>query len=125
MKRTTIKDIARQLGVNPSTVSRALKDHPDIGLTLRNEIKQLADQLHYRPNHMAVYLRQRSSRLVGLIVPEVTMFFYPSVIRGIQNVLHEHGYNLIMLPSNESLEREMENIQMQITMQSKCLKSLE
>ncbi|MBK7936302.1 MAG: LacI family DNA-binding transcriptional regulator [Lewinellaceae bacterium] len=111
MKRTTIKDIARQLGVNPSTVSRAMKDHPDIGLTLRNEIKQLADQLHYRPNHMAVYLRQRSSRLVGLIVPEVTMFFYPSVIRGIQNVLHEHGYNLIMLPSNESLEREMENIQ--------------
>lgn len=111
MKRTTIKDIAQQLGVNPSTVSRALKDHPDIGLALRTEIKQLAERLHYRPNHMAVYLRQRSSRLIGLITPEVTMFFYPSVIRGIQNVLHEHGYNLIMLPSNESQEREIENIQ--------------
>lgn len=110
MKRTTIKDIAQQLGINPSTVSRALKDHPDIGLALRTEIKKLANQLHYRPNHMAVYLRQRSSRLVGLIIPEVTMFFYPSVIKGIQDVLHDAGYNLIMLPSNESLEREIENI---------------
>jgi DNA-binding LacI/PurR family transcriptional regulator len=96
--------------VNPSTVSRALKDHPDIGATLRAEIKELAERMHYRPNHMAVYLRQRNSRMIGLIVPEVTMFFYPSVIRGIQNVLREHGYNLIMLPSNESLEREIENI---------------
>ena len=111
MKRTTIKDIAQQLGINPSTVSRALKDHPDIGLALRTEIKKLAHQLHYRPNHMAVYLRQRSSRLIGLIIPEVTMFFYPSVIKGIQNVLHDAGYNLIMLPSNESLERDIENIQ--------------
>lgn len=110
MKRTTIKDIAQQLGVNPSTVSRALKDHPDIGVELRTQIKELADRLHYRPNQVAVYLRQRSSRLIGLITPEVTMFFYPSVIKGIQQVLHEHGYNLIMLPSNESLEREIENI---------------
>lgn len=110
MKRTTIKDIAQQLGVNPSTVSRALKDHPDIGLALRNQIKQLAHELHYRPNHMAVYLRQRGSRLIGLIIPEVTMFFYPSVIKGIQDVLHEQGYNLVMLPSNESLEREIDNI---------------
>ncbi|MCA0236516.1 MAG: LacI family transcriptional regulator [Bacteroidetes bacterium] len=110
MKRTTIKDIAQQLGINPSTVSRALKDHPDIGAALRAEIKQLAAQMHYRPNHMAVYLRQRSSKLIGLIVPEVTMFFYPSVMKGIQNVLHDAGYNLIMLPSNESLEREVENI---------------
>lgn len=110
MKRTTIKDIAQQLGINPSTVSRALKDHPDIGLALRTEIKKLAVQMHYRPNHMAVYLRQQSSRLIGLIVPEVTMFFYPSVIKGIQNVLHDAGYNLIMLPSNESLDREIANI---------------
>ncbi len=110
MKRTTIKDIAQRLGINPSTVSRALKDHPDIGAPLRAEIKKLAVQLHYRPNQMAVYLRQQSSRLIGLIVPEVTMFFYPSVMKGIQEVLHEAGYNLIMLPSNESLEREIDNI---------------
>jgi LacI family transcriptional regulator len=110
MKRPTIKDIARQLGVNPSTVSRALKDHPDIGVTLRTEIKKLAEALHYRPNQMAVQLRQRSSRLIGLIVPEVTMFFYPSVIKGIQSILHEQGYNLIMLSSDESPKRELDNI---------------
>lgn len=110
MKRTTIKDIANQLGVNPSTVSRALKDHPDISPALREEIKELAERLHYRPNQMAVYLRRRSSRLIGLITPEITMFFYPSVIKGIQDILYEHGYNLIMLPSNESPEREIENL---------------
>jgi LacI family transcriptional regulator len=110
MKRTTIKDIARRLGVNPSTVSRGLKDHPDIGVALRMEIKRLAEELHYRPNQMAVQLRQRSSRLIGLIIPEVTMFFYPSVIKGMQQVLQDHGYSLMMLPSNESPERELENI---------------
>ena len=110
MKRTTIKDIARQLGVAPSTVSRALKDHPDIGLALRTEIKKLAEELHYRPNQLAVHLRQRSSKLIGLIVPEITMFFYPSVIKGIQEIIQEHGYNLIMLSSHESPEKEMENI---------------
>lgn len=110
MKRITIKDIAKRLNVNPSTVSRALKDHPDIGPDLRSKIKKLAEELHYRPNQMAVQLRQRQSRLIGLIVPELTMFFYPSVLRGIQDVLHEPGYNLVMLPSNESPERELENI---------------
>ena len=110
MKRTTIKDIAKRLGVNPSTVSRALKDHPDIGAALRLEIKNLAEELHYRPNQMALRLRQRSSRLIGLIIPEVTMFFYPSVIKGIQQVLHKQHYNLMMLLSDESPERQLENI---------------
>lgn len=110
MKRTTIKDIARRLGVNPSTVSRALKDHPDIGVALRLEIKKMAEAMHYRPNRLALQLRQSNSRLIGLIVPEVTMFFYPSVIKGIQQVLQEQHYNLIMLPSNESPTMELENI---------------
>lgn len=110
MKRTTIKDIARQLGVNPSTVSRALKDHPDIGFALRQEIKKLADAMHYRPNPMAVQLRQRQSKVIGLIVPEMTMFFYPSVIKGIHEVIEQSGYHLMMLSSNESPERELENI---------------
>ena len=110
MKRTTIKDIAKRLDVNPSTVSRALKDHPDIGAALRLEIHRLAEEMHYRPNHLAMRLRQRSSRLIGLIVPEVTMFFYPSVIKGIQHILHEKHYQLLMLLSDESPERELENI---------------
>ncbi|MBL7828120.1 MAG: LacI family DNA-binding transcriptional regulator [Saprospiraceae bacterium] len=110
MKKTTIKDIARELGVNPSTVSRALNNHPDIGLAMRAEVKQLAEKMHYRPNQTAVHLRSQQSRLIGLIVPEMTMFFYPSVIKGIQEALDKKGYHLVMLSSNESAEQEMENL---------------
>lgn len=111
MKRTTIKDLAQQIGVNPSTISRALKDHPDISPTLRAEVKALAEKLQYRPNNLAIHLRQRSSRLIGLVIPAGTMFFYPSVIKAIENVLHDAGFSLLMLHSNESLERETENVQ--------------
>lgn len=110
MKRFTIKDIARRLGVNPSTVSRALKDHPDIGPALREEIKKTAVEMNYKPNPLAVQLRQGGSRQVGLVVPEMTMFFYPSVIKGIEEVLHAAGYYLMILASNESNERELENL---------------
>jgi LacI family transcriptional regulator len=110
MKRSTIKDVANRLGVNPSTVSRALKDHPDIGLALREEIKRVALEMKYTPNQMAVQLRQRQRQLVGLVIPEITMFFYPSVIRGIEEVLEPRGYQLVMLPSNESPAREAQNL---------------
>lgn len=110
MKRSTIKDVANRLGVNPSTVSRALKDHPDIGQSLREEIKRVAAEMRYTPNLMAVQLRQRQSHLIGLVIPEITMFFYPSVIRGIEEVLEPRGYQLVMLPSNESPVREAQNL---------------
>ena len=110
MKRSTIRDVASRLGVNPSTVSRALKDHPDIGLALREEIKRVAAEMRYTPNQMAVQLRQRQSHLIGLVIPEITMFFYPSVIRGIEEVLEPRGYQLVMLPSNESPVREAQNL---------------
>ncbi|MCK6692915.1 MAG: LacI family transcriptional regulator, partial [Thermoanaerobaculia bacterium] len=84
MGKITIKDLAQQLGVNPSTISRALKDHPDISPALRKQVKQLAEALHYRPNPLAVHLRRRKSNLVGLVVPNITMFFYPYLIEGIE-----------------------------------------
>ena len=110
MKRATIKDIANIAGVNISTVSRALKDHPDIGLDLRNKIKRLAEELHYHPNLMAVQLRKQKSNLIGLIIPEAYMFFFPSVIKGISDVIQEYGYKLLVLQSGEKLEREIENV---------------
>ncbi len=108
--RTTIKDIARVLGINVSTVSRALKDHKDISIDTRNEVKRVANELHYHPNLMAINLRNRRSRLIGLIIPEITMFFFPSVIQGIEDVLHRRGYNLLMLQSSDLLQREVENV---------------
>ena len=75
MKRATIKDIAKALDVNPSTVSRALSDHPDISAAVKRAVKEMAAQLHYHPNHLAINLRKRRSRLIGLIIPEISMFF--------------------------------------------------
>ena len=110
MKRITIRDIATRLNVNPSTVSRALKNHPDIGLEMRNEVQRLAAELHYHPNSLAINLRKQQSRLIGLIIPEVTMFFFPSVIKGIEQVVRERGYNLLVLQSKEALSREIEKL---------------
>ena len=110
MKRATIKDIAAMVGVSISTVSRALKDHPDIGEGLRNKIKELAQVLNYHPNMMAVQLRKQKSNIIGLIYPEAHMFFFPSIIKGISEVVQKAGYKLLVLHSSESYEREVENV---------------
>jgi LacI family transcriptional regulator len=110
-KRATIKDIAKDLGVSVSTVSRGLKDHPDISVGLRAQIKQRAEELHYHPNQMASGLRKRSSKIIALIIPEITMFFFPSVIKGIEEVVKQNGYQLLVLQSNDRLESERQNIE--------------
>jgi LacI family transcriptional regulator len=110
MKRATIKDIAVIVGVNVSTVSRALRDHPDIGLALRTKIKQLAQDLHYHPNMLAVQLRKQKSNTIGLIIPEANMYFVPSVIKGISDAVQKGGYRLLVLQSGESFEQELENV---------------
>jgi len=109
MNRITIKDIAKLLEVNPSTVSRALKDHPDIGEVTKNKIKRVARELGYRPNYQAIRFRQNKSGLIGLIIPEMGMFFFPSIIQAIEEITKKNGYNLIILQSNESIEKEKEN----------------
>lgn len=109
MARITIKDIARKLNINPSTVSRALRDHPDVSASLRENIKQLADKMGYKPNLMAINLRRGSSHTIGLIIPEIASFFFPSLIKAVEEATHAKGYNLLVLHSNDSLDREIEN----------------
>lgn len=109
MGRITIKDIARLLDVNPSTVSRALKDHPDISQETKEMIQNLAKELGYRPNHQAIHFRNRKSGLIGLIIPHMEMFFFPYVVQAVEEVCRSNGYNLIVFQSNESLEKEIEN----------------
>ena len=111
MKRITIKDIANIAQVSISTVSRALKDHPDIGLPLREKIKQLAVAMKYHPNMTAVQLRKQKSNIIGLIIPEANMYFFPSVMKGISEVIQKSGYNLLVFQSNDDLQQEMENVQ--------------
>jgi len=105
--RVTIKDIARELGVSPSTVSRAIKDHPDISPETKKLVNDLVEKLKYRPNAMALSLRSSKSKLIALIVPEIIHHFFSSVISGIEEIAQEAGYHVMIFQSNETYEREV------------------
>jgi LacI family transcriptional regulator len=111
----TIIDIARFLGISKSTVSRALRDHPDISNETKEAVRNIANELNYIKNTAASSLRYKKSNLIGLIVPEISYFFFPSVINGIEELVHKNGYNLLILQSKESYEREVENIDILIS----------
>ncbi len=111
MRRTTIKDLAEMLNISASTVSRALKDHPDISSSVKLRVKEAAETFNYIPNDFAINFRKNSSKVIGLIVPEITMFFVPSIINGISAVLNKEGYHFFILSSNDSYETEKQNIQ--------------
>jgi DNA-binding LacI/PurR family transcriptional regulator len=106
----TIKDIARELGISPSTVSRALKDHPDISKATRDAVNELAERWNYRPNPIALSLKSGSSKTVGVIIPDVVHYFFSTVISGIEDVLYQRDYNMILCHSNELWEQEVKNI---------------
>lgn len=105
--QVTIKDIARELGISPSTVSRALKDHPDISPETKKAVNELAEKLNYQPNIVALNLRQRKTNTIGVIIPEIVHFFFSTVISGIEDIAYEAGYNVILAQSNESYQREV------------------
>lgn len=107
----TIKDIAKKLGVSPSTVSRALKDHPEISPKTKKVVTELANLLGYKPNEIALSLRSRKSKIIGLIIPEIVHHFFSSVISGIEEIAIEEGYNVMIFQSNESYTREVLNTQ--------------
>lgn len=105
--QVTIKDIARELGISPSTVSKALKNHPDISETTRTLVSELARKLKYNPNPIALSLRSSRSKIIGLIIPEIIHHFFSSVISGIEDVAYDAGYNVMIYQSNESYNREV------------------
>ncbi len=106
MKKVTIVDIARELGLSPSTVSRALNGvgrmHPDT----RRQIVDLAGQWGYHPNPHAQRLKKSNTSTIGLIVPELTHHFYSQIVKGVDSVLDIHGYQQIICVSNEEFEKE-------------------
>jgi LacI family transcriptional regulator len=108
-KRTekTIVDIAEELELSVSTVSRALNDHPNISAKTKEKVKKMARKMGYRPNTMAAGLRNNKSKTIGLVVPRISMFFPATISTVIQNKLQEHGYNLLICQSNDSLEQEI------------------
>jgi len=110
----TIIDIAKILGLSKSTISRALKNHPDISQKTKDAVSSVAESLKYVPNTVASSFRNKKSKIIGLIVPQISNFFFPSVVRGIEEVVHNLGYTLLILQSNESYEREVENLKILI-----------
>jgi LacI family transcriptional regulator len=105
----TIKDLARELKISPSTVSRALKDHPDISKETKRAVNELAKRLNYQPNAVALSLKQRRSNTIGVIIPEIVHYFFSSVISGIEDIAYDAGFNVIICQSNERYEREVAN----------------
>lgn len=116
--QVTIKDIARELGVSPSTVSRALKDHPDISPATKNQVRELVERLKYKPNAVALSLRSRKTNTIALVVPEIVHHFFSSVISGIEEVAQKEGYHVMIFQSNESYEREVAIIQSLASLQA-------
>ncbi|MEI6741139.1 MAG: LacI family DNA-binding transcriptional regulator [Gemmatimonadaceae bacterium] len=105
-RRVTLKDIARHLGLSLPTVSRALADHPDISDETKARVREAAQAMHYVPNLRARYLRAKSSRLLALIMPEMHMFFFPSLMTGVSRVAQENDYSLIVFQSDNSVAQE-------------------
>ncbi|MDA3929979.1 MAG: LacI family DNA-binding transcriptional regulator [Prolixibacteraceae bacterium] len=110
--QVTIKDIARELGISPSTVSRALKDHPDISKETKKAVTDLAKKLNYQPNAIALSLKHSKSFTIGVIIPETVHYFFSTVISGIEDIAYEAGYNIMICQSNELYDREKSNANM-------------
>ena len=108
MKRqVTIKDIAMKLGISTSTVSRALKDHPDISLKTRAAVQELAKLLGYKPNLIALNLKHSRTNTIGFLVPEVQHYFFSTVLNGVEEVAYKENYSVMVFQSKESYLREV------------------
>ena len=106
----TLKQIAEELGISITTVSKALKEYPDVSKKTRKLVRETASLLNYKPNSFAVNLRTRESKTIGLIIPEIVHHFFSSVIKGIISQAEKKGYLVITLQSNESYELEKKQI---------------
>jgi len=110
--RATLKHISEQLDLSISTVSRALKDHPDIAEQTKRRVRELAELMEYEPNAFAIQLRTNASRLIGVIVPEISGFFYHAFIGGLEQEARSWGYSLMILQSEDDPAREAANLRL-------------
>jgi len=107
----TIHDIARELKISASTVSRALNDNPRISLKTKEKIKVVADRLGYRPNSLASNLRNKKSNTIGIVVPLINRHFFSSVISGAEDVAYKAGYTVVISQSNDLAAKEINIVQ--------------
>ena len=107
---STLKKLSEKLGLSISTVSRALKDHPDISPATRKRVKDLAELTEYEPNTFALNLRTNKSKIIGVIVPYFQNLFYEYFIAALDEEVRKEGYSLLILQSGESVEAELKNL---------------
>ncbi|RYU78698.1 LacI family DNA-binding transcriptional regulator [Hymenobacter persicinus] len=110
-RRASITDLAKALGLSPSTVSRALSDHGEISAATKLRVRQLAQELNYLPNNLAAALRKGRSNTLGIIMPHINGYYFPAVMNGIEKVASRAGFKVMMCQSNEDLNREKQNIE--------------
>ena len=109
--QTTIIDIAKALGIAPSTVSRALNNSSEINVNTRNEILKVANELDYKPNFLAQSLHRGETHTIGVVIPDIQRPFFAGVLAGIQKVASEAGYRVMICQSNELHNSETLNVQ--------------
>jgi LacI family transcriptional regulator len=110
VKPMTIKDLASFLKVSPSTVSRALNNHPDISLEVRQRVQQLAEELQFKPNSFAANFRKKQSKLIAVVLPKIYRSFIPDVIEGITKKLSAHQFQTLVLITEDQFTSEAEAI---------------
>jgi LacI family transcriptional regulator len=110
MTNTTLKLLAQQLQLSISTVSRALKDHPDISAATKAKVNALANSLDYEPNAYAIQLRTQNSKIFGVIVPAISNLFYDSFISAVEEESRKNGYALMILQSSNQVDIELDNL---------------
>ena len=109
--KITLKKIAQELNVSISTVSKSLKDSHEIGKETRERIKAFAKSHGYRPNSIALSLKNRKTKTIGVIIPDVVHYFFALVVNGIEQVARKNGYNVVVALSYESFEKEVVNME--------------
>src|SRR5215469_4687810 len=105
-KLPTIKEIAKQLNVSVSTVSRALHDHPGIGMRTKMRVQELARELDYEPNQTAIFFKQRKTFTIGVVIPNLKEEFFSEAVNGIEDVATGHKYSVLISQSKDDVERE-------------------
>lgn len=110
-KKVTLKQIAKELDVSISTVSKSLRDSPEISEDTRQKVQAFAKLYHYKPNNIALSLKNKKTKTICIIIPEIIHHFFATVISGVEHVANDKGYNVIVCLSDESFDKEVINME--------------
>ena len=111
-RKVTLKQIAKELDVSISTVSKSLRNSSEIGEETRLKVQAFAKFFNYKPNNIALSLKNRKTKSIGIIIPEIVHYFFSTVINGIEQVANENGYSVVICLSDDSFDKEVLNMEM-------------